>query len=145
MSPVSELLFQRFGYPVLCRCKMPQARGMAAYLRNGYGAFRQPKFECGCCELLFFRVWGVRHILYVFYLYRTPDLDNRIFDYLLTLVAAVQAEDAHASFLFVGDFKGHHHAAVRSRTVLQRLTSQLCSVAISRFLVRTNSCTWWNT
>ena len=26
---------------------MPLARGMAANVRDGYGAFRQPKFECG--------------------------------------------------------------------------------------------------
>ena len=45
---------------VLCRGKMPRARGMAAYVRDGYGAFRQPKFECGCCEMLVFRVYGMR-------------------------------------------------------------------------------------
>ena len=54
---VSELLVPGFGRIVLlCRGKMPHARGMAAYVRNGYGAFRQPKFECGCCEMLVFRV-----------------------------------------------------------------------------------------
>ena len=53
---------QRFrARPVLfCRGKMPRARGMAAYVRDGYGAFRQPKFECGCCEMLDFRVCSVR-------------------------------------------------------------------------------------
>ena len=80
----------------------------AAYVRAGYGAFRQPKFECGCCEMLFFRVCGVRQNLYVFSLYRNPDLDDRIFDSLLTSMAAVQAEDVRASFLFVGDLNGHH-------------------------------------
>ena len=51
---VSELLVPGFGRPVLlCRGRMPRARGMAAYVRDGYGAFRQPKFECGCCEMLF--------------------------------------------------------------------------------------------
>ena len=38
---------------------MPRARGMAAYVRDGYGAFRQSNFECGCCEMLVFRVCGV--------------------------------------------------------------------------------------
>ena len=53
MLHVSELLVPGFGSPVLlCRGKMPRARGMAAYLRDGYGAFRHPKFECGCCEML---------------------------------------------------------------------------------------------
>ena len=48
-----ELLVPGFRRPVLlCRGKLPRARGMAAYVRDGYGAFRQPKFECGCCEML---------------------------------------------------------------------------------------------
>ena len=41
---VSEVLVPGFGRPVLlCRGKMPRARGMAAYVRDGYGVFRQPK------------------------------------------------------------------------------------------------------
>ena len=60
MLHVSELLVPGFGRPVLlCRGRMLRARGIAA-LRDGYGAFRQPKFECGCCEMLVFSVCGVR-------------------------------------------------------------------------------------
>ena len=56
MRHVSELLDPGLGRPVLlCRGKMPRARRMAAYVRDGYGAFRQPKFECGCCKILVFR------------------------------------------------------------------------------------------
>ena len=87
---------------------MPQARGMAAYVRDGYGAFRQPKFKYGCCEMLVFRVCGPRQNFYVFSLHSNPNLDNRIFYFLLTSMAAVQAEDIRASFLFVGDLNGHH-------------------------------------
>ena len=84
MRHVAEVLVPGFCRLVLlCRGKMPQARGMAAYVRDGDGAFRQPKFECGCCEMLFFRVCGVRQNLYVYSLYRNPDLDDRIFDCLL--------------------------------------------------------------
>ena len=53
---------------------------MAASVRDGYGAFRQHKFECGCCEMLVFGVYGERQNLYVFSLYRNPDLDDRIFE-----------------------------------------------------------------
>ena len=55
---VSELLISGFGRPVLIVVpgQMPRARMMAAYIRDGYGAFRQPKFECGCCEMMVFRV-----------------------------------------------------------------------------------------
>ena len=53
MLHVSELLVSEFGRPVLlCRGRMPRARGMAAYVRDGYGALRQSKFECGCYEML---------------------------------------------------------------------------------------------
>ena len=89
---------------------------MAAYVRDGYGAFRQPKLECSCYEMLVFMVCGVRQNLYVFSLYRNPDLDDRIFDCLLTSMAAVQAEDVRPSFLFVGDFNGHHQEWLVSTT-----------------------------
>ena len=91
---------------------MPRARGMDAHVRDGYGAFRQPKFECGCCEMLVFRVCGVRQNLYVFNLYRNPDLDDPICDCLL----ASMAEDIRASFLFVGDLNGHHQEWLGSTT-----------------------------
>ena len=64
MHHVSEVLVLGFDRLVLlCRGKMPRARGMAAYVRDGYGAFRQPKFECGCCEMLVFRVCCLRQNL----------------------------------------------------------------------------------
>ena len=63
---VSEVLIPGFRRPLLlCQGKMPRARGMAAYVRDGYGAFRQPKFESGCCEMLVFGVCGVRQNLCV--------------------------------------------------------------------------------
>ena len=136
MRHVSELLVPGFGSPVvLCRGRMPRARGMAAYVRDGFAAFSQPKFECGCCEMLVFRVCGVRQKFYVFNLYRNPDLDDRIFDCLLTSMAAVQAEDARASFLFVGDLNGHHQewlgSMITNRHGVQPLISRLCLVVIS--------------
>ena len=41
-------------------------------------------------------------------LYRNPDQDARIYDCLPTSMAALQAEDVRASFLFVGDLNGHN-------------------------------------
>ena len=98
MRHVSELLVPGFVRHVfLCRGKMPPARGVAAYVREGYGAFRQPKFECGCCEMLFFRVCGVRQNLYLHSLYRNPDLDDQISDCLLASMAAVHTEDVRTT------------------------------------------------
>ena len=118
MRHVSELLVPGFGRPaLLCRGKMRRARGMDAYARDGYGASRQPKFECGCCEMLVFRVCGVRQNIYVFSLYRNPALDEQIFNCLLASMAAVQVEDIHASFLLVGDLNGHHQDWLGSTTM----------------------------
>ena len=93
---------------MLCRDGIPWVRGMAAYVRDGYGAFRQPKFECDCCEMLVFRVFSQ---------YRNPDLNDQINDCLLTAMAAVQAADERASILFVGDLNGHHQEWLGSTTM----------------------------
>ena len=67
----SEFLVPGFGHPVLlCRGWIPRARWLAAYVRDGYGAFRQHKFDSGCCEMLVFMVCGVRQNFYVFILWR---------------------------------------------------------------------------
>ena len=117
---VLELLVPRFGHPVLlCQGKMPRARGMAPYVRNGYGAFRRPKFECGCCEIWVFRVCGVRPILYVFSLYHNPDLDDRFLDCLQASMSAVLTEDIRASLLVVGDLNGHHQVWLGSTTTIR--------------------------
>ena len=66
--------------------------------------------------MVVFRVCGVRQNFYVYSLYRNPDLDNRIFYCLLASMAAVQAEDVRASFLFVGDLNGHQQEWLGSTT-----------------------------
>ena len=85
--------------------------------------------------MLVFRVCGARQNLYMYSLYRNPDLDDRIFDCLLASMAAVQAEDGRASFLFKGDLKAMIRSGwvLRPRTVmeLRPLTSLQSLVAIS--------------
>ena len=142
MRHVSEVLVPGFGRPVLlCRGKMPWARGLASYFRDGYGAFRQPKFECCCCEMLVFRVCGMKQNLYVYSLFHNPDLDDRIFYCLQASMVAVQAEDVRASFLFVGDLNGHHQEWLGSTTTKCHmelrlfLTLQQSLVAISWLVV----------
>ena len=48
---------------------------------------------------------------------QNPDLDDRIYDCLLTAMAAVQAVEALASFLFMGDLNGHHQKLLGSTTM----------------------------
>ena len=66
--------------------------------------------------MLVVRVCGLRQNFYVYSLYRNPDQDDCIYDCLLASMAAVQAEDVRASFLFVGDLNGHHQEWLGSTT-----------------------------
>ena len=66
--------------------------------------------------MLVFRVCGVRQNLYVFSLFLNPDLDDRVFDCLLTSMAAVHAVDIRASILFVGDLNIYHPEWLGSTT-----------------------------
>ena len=76
--------------PAICRILCSNVRGLTHEAHEAqiclmcrscwFPAFRQPKFECGCCEILVFGVCGVRQNIYVYSLYRNPDLDDRIFD-----------------------------------------------------------------
>ena len=91
---------------------MSRARGMVSYIRDEYGAYRCPFFF----EIMIFSVCGVRQNFYVFTLYRKHDLDDRLFDCSLTSVAAMQADDVHASFLFVSDTNGQHQEWLGSTT-----------------------------
>ena len=53
MGHMLKLLIPCFGSSdLLCRSRMPRARWVVPYVRDGYGAFRQLKFECGCCYML---------------------------------------------------------------------------------------------
>ena len=61
---------------------MPRARGMVGYMRDGYEAFRQPKFVCGCCEMKVFMVCGKAELI-LFNRSRNPDIDEQINDGLL--------------------------------------------------------------
>ena len=108
-SNKTDFYLDRLGvYPVLlCQDGMTRGRGVAAYVRDGYGAFRKPKFECGCSEMLVFRVCGARQNLYIFSLYRNPDLDDRIYECLRTAKAVMHSVDVRESLLFMGDLNDH--------------------------------------
>ena len=91
-----------------------------------------------CCFLEFV-VWDRT---YVFSLYLNPDLDDWIFDCLLTNLNGCCASWL-ASFLFVGDLNGHHQEWLGSTTTNHH------GVAAFDFAI-VSGCwpdpyTWWNT
>ena len=80
---------------------------------------------------------GVRQNLYVFSLYRNPDLDHWIFDWLPTSMVALLAEDVPASFLFP-DMNDHQEWLLYTTTSSHGVAaiSQLCLLMTSRMLTR---------
>ena len=88
-----------------------------------------------------FRVCGARQNFCMSSLYRNPDLDVRIYDCLLTAIAAVQEEDVRASFLFVSDLDGHHQEWMGSTTTNRHGIAALDFATVSVCDLR-NSCTW---
>ena len=63
---ISELLVPGFGRPVLlCRDGMPRARGMVAYVQDGYGAFRHPNLSVAGIHAGIQGVWCQTELLCV--------------------------------------------------------------------------------
>ena len=63
-----------------------------------------------------FMVCGARQNFYMFSLYFNPDVYDLIYDFLLSSMAAMQAGDARASFLFPFELIGHHREWLGSTT-----------------------------
>ena len=59
-------------------------------------------------ELMVIRVCGARLNTYIFGLYRNPDLDDHLYDCLLSAISEIQLSDKRASFVFCGDLNAHH-------------------------------------
>ena len=90
-----------------------------------------------------YMVCVVRQNLYLFSLYRNLDLNDRIFDYLLSSMAAEQTEDIPVCGRFVwpsGVVRWYHHEPSWSCSFW--LCNWLRSHSVGR---RPNPCTWCNT
>ena len=99
--------------------------------------------------MVFFVACRARENLDVYSLYHNPDIDDRIFDYLLASMASVQAEDVGASVLFVGDLSGHYQEWLGSTTTNRNGVAAFdfatCSLWLRSVGCRPNPCMWWNT
>ena len=97
MRHVSEALVPGLGRPVLlCGAKCLGPVGWLHTFQMVTDHFPNPNLSVVVAKMLVFRVCGMRQNLYVYSLYRNPDLDDRMFDGLLASMAAVQADDVRA-------------------------------------------------
>ena len=104
----TEIRIPGFSRPVMLYCGgRPRARGMAVYVRDGFGA-SSAKYACDCCDMQVVKVCGGRMNFYIFSVYRNPDVDDKIFDCLLSAMSSIQEADNRAAFVFAGDLNAHH-------------------------------------
>ena len=112
-----EFLIPGYSEPhFLYRRNIPNAQGMAVYIRSGMPIYRQNKFECKCHEMLCFKIYSKFNNIYVFACYRNPSCDDSIYDCLLESMSTIQSLDSKASFVICGDFNAHHKDWLISRT-----------------------------
>ena len=105
----AELLLTGFDAPTLLpRGSRPNGLGLALYVRKRFTCTRQRTYECNCCEVVVARVCGARSNFYLFFVYRSPNTDDRVYDCLLESMGRIQSEDPKSVFLFAGDFNSHH-------------------------------------
>ena len=114
---ISELLIPEFDRPKLfLQSSIPRARGLAVYVRSGFSASIRSDYKCSCHEVQLVRVCSRSNNFYIFSVYRNPDLDNSIYDCLLTSMSAIQEADKKSAFVFVGDVNAHHREWLGSNT-----------------------------
>ena len=136
---------------------MPRSRQMVAYVWDGYRAFRQPKFECGFGEILFYRVCSVWQNLYVqSVLQHSPRWpDFKLFTDIIGCCAGWRCEwlkmwrcDSYLWVIWMACIRSGWVEQPQIVMVLPPLTSQLCLVVISWLLVRPlhvveHLTSWW--
>ena len=106
---VSELLLPGFKAPTLVvRDAHPNGLGMALFVHPGLSVLRRERFEFSCCEFMVAKIPGQRLNSYLFFVYRSPSTDDRVFDCLCEATGSIQSVDPKCVFCFVSDFNCHH-------------------------------------
>lgn len=78
--------------------------GMALYVGVGFMASRQAGFDCWYHMFMVDKVVGLGQNFYISGLYRSPSINDSIYDCLLQVMVADREENMHAVFCVVGDF-----------------------------------------
>ena len=69
---------------------------------------------CTCHEFQVIRVCSKSNNFYIFSFYSNPDLDDSIYDCLLSSMSDIQELDRKSSFIFVGNLNAHHQEWLKS-------------------------------
>ena len=93
---------------LLLRDSRPRVRGLAAYIRSGYSATITKDNVFNCHKVQLVRVCNRLNKFYDFSLNCNPDLDDTLYDCLLSSMSDIKQVDRKAVFSFAGDLNAHH-------------------------------------
>jgi hypothetical protein len=85
------------------------------------------------------RVCGRVNNFYLFFVYRSPAIDDSVYDCLLLSMSSIQSTDPKAAFLVVGDFNAHHREWLQSVSptdVHGRAALDFCTLSNCEQIVR---------
>ena len=99
---------------LLLRDSRPRICGLAAYIRSGFFAAIKKKNVCTCHEFQIIRFCIKSNNCYLFSLYHNPDLDDSIYDCLLSSISNIQELDRKSSFIFFSNLNTHHQEWLKS-------------------------------
>ena len=80
----------------------------ATYIRSGFSATIKNENVCTCHKFQVIRVCSKSNNLYIFSLYCNHDLEDSIYNCLLSSMMDIQKLDKKSSFIFVGNLNAHH-------------------------------------
>ena len=86
----------------------PRIHGLTTYIRSEFSAIIKKENVCTCHEFQVIRVCSKSNNFFIFSLYCNPNLDDSIYDCLLSSMSEIQEFDRYFSFIFVGDLNAHH-------------------------------------
>ena len=86
----------------------PQFSDLAGYIRSGYSATIWKDNVCNCHEVQLILVCSRLNKFYSFKFYHNSDLNDLLYDCLLTSMSNIQQKNRNAAFKFVGDVNAHN-------------------------------------
>ena len=75
---------------------------------------------CTCHEFQVIKAYSLPNNSYIFSLHRNPDLDDSIYNCVLSSINDIQELNRKSSFIFAGDLNAHHQECFKSMSPTDR-------------------------
>ena len=124
----ADLRLPGYCEPVLLpRSSCSNGMGMVMYSRFCLAVSQLSMFECNRCEFMVVRVREVKLNFHLFFVCRSPIIDDNIYDCLLESKDSIQSQDRKSVFCVVSDFNGPYSERLGSSRMYD---TALCKVRV---------------